>query len=207
MEDSWYLIENDSPSIQSLNMSQLSESSSSSLIETQNQQNKIELIKDLNDIDELKMNEVLDLITDSNNKRLKSIVTASAEKKSLIQKPATFDNFTLVTEKNKLNRSKFVADNKINDMLSSLSKKQESFISNAKQIDQPKSLAENIKEANKIKHSQTIAAAIDETSYVKNEQPRVSVSELLKANQSDAQMLVSQIKEKNKNYLNAIFDY
>jgi hypothetical protein len=45
------------------------------------------------------------------------------------------------------------------------------------------------------------------TSYVKHEQPRISVNELLRANQSDAQLLVSTIKEKNKNLLNAIFDY
>ena len=210
MENSWYLVENDEPDIESLNTSQIGEPSlkqneNISLKTNQKEPNKNEHIKDLNEIEELKINEVLDLITDLNNKRLKNIVTASTEKKSLIHKSATDEPILSFNDKNKPKQSK--PDNKINEILTTLSKRQENFISNAKQTDPPKSLAENIKEANKIKHSQTIAAAIDETSYIKNEQPKMSVSELLRANQSDAQLLVSTIKEKNKNYLNAIFDY
>ena len=57
------------------------------MCQSQNDQNKIEeQIKDLHDIDELKMNEVLDLITNKNNNRLKNIVQVSSDKKSLLQK-------------------------------------------------------------------------------------------------------------------------
>jgi len=224
MEKSWCLIGNDDDStIESLNTSQLSETNTLDqdenllLCESQRDQNKIdEQIKDLHDIDELKMNEVLDLITNKNNNRLKNIVQVSSDKKSLLQKSATNSSFTSTPEQNTnfpLSKSQgntigsIIADNKINDMLSTLSKKQENFITNAKQTDPPKTLTENIKEANRVKNSETMAAAIDETSYVKHEQPRMSVNELLRANQSDAQLLVSTMKEKNKNLLNAIFDY
>jgi hypothetical protein len=166
MENSWCLIGGDDDStIETLNTSQFSETNAlNQHCESQNDQNKIEeQIKDLHDIDELKMNEVLDLITNKNNNRLKNIVQVSSDKKSLLQKSATISSFISTQEQNtnfplsksqSKNIGSIIAENKINDMLSTLSKKQENFITNAKQTDPPKTLTENIKEVNRVKNSE-----------------------------------------------------
>ena len=40
-----------------------------------------------------------------------------------------------------------------------------------------------------------------------NDEPKISVEQLLSANQSDAQFMVSTIKQKNKNFMENLFDF
>ena len=94
MENSWYIVEDESSGLKSLATSDISEKSleceqafqGTSKLNEQNLSQSSE-IKDLNDIDELKMNDVLSLIATTNNKKLQNIVKTSNEK-SLLQSAA-----------------------------------------------------------------------------------------------------------------------
>ena len=240
MENSWYIVNEDQSDTDSSNNSRnIEETTDDSLSEQDLNAPKNDESKYLNDMNEVKINDVLGLLSDSNNKRLQSIVKTSNEK-SLMQKSAsntTFEyNQTFKHVKEKIESSpKVETTNKITDMLSTLSNRQSQFIQHAKDSNGPKPLSESAKELNDIKTSNIIAAAYDEMCEVLrdddnivykmeslkasgmklpaqivspvNDEPKISVEQLLSANQTDAQFMVSTIKQRNKNFMENLFDF
>ena len=239
MENSWFIVtEDDIDSGKILDNRRtetvIDESLNSSVTDLNS--DKKDQIKDLRDIDEVRINDVLSLLADSNSKKLQSFVKVSTDK-SLSQKNAT--NYENEIDYKQLTRyndstSKLNKSQKIKDNMSALSNKNKSFIFSATNTNGPKSLTESAKEINQIKKSHTIAAAIDEMNNVLrdddnivykmenirnnhiqipakiispiHDDPKISVEQLLLDNQSDAQYLISTIKQKNKGYLENIFD-
>jgi hypothetical protein len=124
-------------------------------------------------------------------------------------------------------------------ILSILSKKQRTFISDAKTAHfESIKLTEEAKDMNKFKKESQFMAAFNEKAEIlqensedkfnfrlikssnvqvsaeekpkiaapNHEEPKIDLTSLLEANQTDVQLMISQIKEKNKSFIGAILD-
>jgi hypothetical protein len=123
-------------------------------------------------------------------------------------------NAALATKSNILDKLKTAHDDSMNaDMISLLSKKQKTFITDVKNA-QLKPIAmlneEVAREIHKIKEPEDFNLQENLKKNVimapNNDEPVIDLTSLLKANQTDAQFMVSQVKERNRNFLNTILD-
>jgi hypothetical protein len=227
--------------------------------------NNIQTANTIHDSYNLNINDVLPILSKKTSTKLESVLNAKqshpTNNKLLFHKSVTAQNLSnfsseankkndyiirssqetnpissLQAKSNILDKLKSAkVDSMGSDLLSILSKKQKTFISDAKNAhDDSLKLNEEAKELNKLKKEIQLSAALNEQVELlqdsedkfnyklikdgihteakvkivapKHDEPKIDLANLLEANQTDAQLMISQIKEKNKDFIGTILD-
>ena len=236
---------------QSFKQDDLNSSFNSDIQDPLNRSN--EDLEDIYNSYNVKINDVVQVLSAKNTEQMSSIVN-TAKDKSDLRKAATLGKMSNFSELNNKDRLLFKRSNEqiknmaqsnilndlkntggIKDVIKFLSNKQKSFINQAKESEEDtrslQSYAKEIDEINKIRR----IAAFDESKFFLaddeniiytldklkqnddkipveivspiHDEPNININELLDENQTDIQQMISKVKDKNKDFIESIFDY
>lgn len=228
LDESWELCSDDTKSAeQSLSLKPKETSFFSVIDDTTKNYFK----NDIQDSYELEINDVIPMLSQKANDKLDNIVKNQREYSNKFSRPNVRESRSTIMEKIKMSNE----NDDLNKSFLILEQKQKMFINSARESDSnPKPLNEKVKEINQIKKSIAFSAVLEDTENTlrdddnvnykmdlirqKHEylpakienpvygEPKIDLNNLLNDNQTDAQFFISNLKQKNKNFMEAIFD-